>query len=138
MSEKKTISQNLDVREVCHWLIVQICGWLLDWLLNTRLRMHNFNLRANYFVQDIFHIWHGMLYRFHTLLNYRFLSLQKHFLYKGQVYHDYPVWNKYSCYKTWNLNFCLILLLYLSIFPNLSNKPRQNKEALDISFCLEV
>ena len=37
-------------------------------------------------------------------------------------------------YQTWNLDF--LILLYLFIFPNLSNIPRQNKEILNISFFL--
>ena len=58
-----------DARKVCHWLIIQICGWLVDWLLNTLLRMHNFNLRANYFVQYSAFGMECNLVEFYSLLN---------------------------------------------------------------------
>jgi hypothetical protein len=32
----------------------------------------------------------------------------------------------------------ILLLFYLHIFPTLSSMPRQNKEAVDISFCLNL
>ena len=104
---------NPDVRKVCHWLITQICGWLLDWLLNTRLSMHNFNLRANYFVQ---YSAFGMKCNFsrYSTVSFSF-STYNLCMYKGQVYHDYSVRKKNSNYKNIK-SLVIFFFFFISIF----------------------